>query len=189
MTDYFALLRQPRCPWVDPASLKEAFLSRAKAVHPDKADIPSAAAYSELNAAYQCLRTSRTRILHLIELETGNQPQLIQEIPAAMTEFFMRVTQMMREADAFLRVWPTVTGLVKAQHFAEAQEHVQTLQALQRDINLRTEALERELGELSNRWESRRSEAIIRLRELSQLFSYYARWSSQIQERLTRLAL
>ena len=34
--DYFALLDEPRQPWLDPAALKEKFLARGAEAHPDK---------------------------------------------------------------------------------------------------------------------------------------------------------
>jgi len=35
MTDYFALLEQPRAPWLDPAELKEVFHRKTLEQHPD----------------------------------------------------------------------------------------------------------------------------------------------------------
>ena len=36
MTDAFALLNQPRRPWVEVEALKETFLTRSTETHPDK---------------------------------------------------------------------------------------------------------------------------------------------------------
>jgi len=36
MTDYFALLDEPRRPWLDVSSLKQKFLARSSEVHPDR---------------------------------------------------------------------------------------------------------------------------------------------------------
>ena len=60
MTDYFALLNEPRRPWLDPDSLKKKFLALAAGIHPDRIhnadELEKAEAnrrYAELNAAYQ----------------------------------------------------------------------------------------------------------------------------------------
>src|SRR4051812_33187546 len=96
MIDNFALLNEPRRPWVDPDALKTKFLALSSEVHPDRvhnaAEVEKQAAnqrYSELNAAYNCLREPKDRLQHLLELELGAKPKDIQRIPAGtMDEFF-----------------------------------------------------------------------------------------------------
>jgi hypothetical protein len=175
--DYFALLEQPRRPWLDPATLKEAFLSKSKRVDPDQA--------AALNAAYQCLTAPQLRLRHLFELETGKRPEAVQDVPPDLTGVFMRVTQTVRDVDAFLREWSAVTGLLKAQRFGDAQQWVETLQSVQGEINRQLGELDRRLAQLGDAHDPDKSGLL----ELYQLFSYYTRWSSQIQERLTRLAV
>ena len=58
MTDYFALLNEPRRPWLDPEPLKDKFLALSATVHPDRVHNLGAAEraaaqerYTELNAA------------------------------------------------------------------------------------------------------------------------------------------
>ena len=36
MTDYFALLDEPRRPWLDPEAIRQKFFARSGGVHPDK---------------------------------------------------------------------------------------------------------------------------------------------------------
>ena len=197
MTDYFTLLQQPRRPWLDSAALKEAYLRLSKEVHPDKRAELEEGASAELNAAYQCLRAPRTRILHLIELETGKPAEIVQAIPPDLTEFFMRMTRVMRETDAFIRSWSAATGLVKAQMFEEAQRWVEKLQGLQGEVNAKVAEAERALAVVDQAWESARTGGdrlspiradVPQLLDVYHLLSYYGRWSSQVQERLTRLA-
>ena len=78
--DCFALLGEPRRPWLDAEALKAKFLTRSAEVHPDRVHQSSEAdklaanqRYTELNAAYNCLREPRHRIRHLLELELGQQ--------------------------------------------------------------------------------------------------------------------
>src|SRR5204862_2338470 len=76
MTDYFALLGEARRPWLDTEALKAKFLTLTANVHPDRVHkaIPAEKQtahqlYTELNAAFNCLRGPKTRLLHLFELE------------------------------------------------------------------------------------------------------------------------
>jgi curved DNA-binding protein CbpA len=180
MTDYFALLQQPRQAWLDLNALKEAYLELSKQVHPDKSSQAEGVS-AEINAAYQCLRTPRTRVLHLIELETGKHPEAVQAIPPELSDFFMQMTRIVRETDAFLRQWSAATGLVKAQMFEAAQQWVEKLQAVQGEINARVAGAESELA-------PSKCPTLPGLLNIYHLLSYYGRWSDQIQERLARLA-
>ena len=68
MTDYFALLDEPRRPWLEPDSLKARFLALSAEVHPDRLhNAPEAQKQAanqqcaELNSAYRCLREPKER--------------------------------------------------------------------------------------------------------------------------------
>ncbi len=81
MTDYFALLDEPRRPWLEPDSLKARFLALSAQVHPDRLhNAPEAQKqaaneqYAELNSAYRCLREPKERLQHLLELELRSKP-------------------------------------------------------------------------------------------------------------------
>ena len=80
MADYFALLDEPRRPWLDPEILKDKFHALAATVHPDRVHRASEPEkqeanqrYAELNAAYRCLREPTKRLRHLLELERGKK--------------------------------------------------------------------------------------------------------------------
>ena len=88
MTDYFALLNEPRRPWIEPETLKAKFLALAAGIHPDRIhnadELEKAGAthrYAELNTAYNCLAEPKSRLRHLLELELGTKPEDIQQIP------------------------------------------------------------------------------------------------------------
>ena len=72
MTDYFALLDQPRRPWLDPEELKQVFHQKTLEAHPD-AQTPSDRdeTFTRLNEAYQVLREPKRRLHHLLTLEGG----------------------------------------------------------------------------------------------------------------------
>ena len=143
MTDYFALLNEPRRPWLDADSLKQKFLALAAGIHPDRIhnadELEKAGAkrrYAELNAAYNCLAEPKSRLLHLLELELGAKPNDIQQIPSALADLFAEVATTCRNADAFLAEKSKVTSpLLQVQLFERGQDWVEKLNALQKKLN------------------------------------------------------
>ncbi len=189
MTDYFAVLGEPRQAWLDPEALKAKFLSLSAIVHPDRVHAQSETErqvaqdrYTQLNAAYQCLRDTKTRLHHLLELNRGAKLQDVQEIPPETMELFIQVGKLCREADAFLAEKRAVTSpLLRVQMFERAQGWHNRLNTLSAELRARIAALEAEL---------RASEPIVgRLEGIYRLLSYYSRWLAQLQERTVQLAL
>lgn len=199
MTDYFALLNESRRPWLDAEVLKEKFLTLSAAVHPDRVhnlgESERAAAqerYTELNAAYNCLREPKERLRHLLELELGALPKDVQRIPSELMDLSLQVGKACREADTFLAEKAKVTSpLLQVTFFERGQAFVETLQELQRRVNSLNERLHEELRRIDTDWESHpeiRKSLLPRIEELHRLFSYFARWQAQIQERVVRLS-
>jgi curved DNA-binding protein CbpA len=199
MIDYFTLLNEPRRPWLDAEALKEKFLALSATVHPDRVhnlgEAERAAAqehYTGLNTAYNCLREPKDRLRHLLELELGALPKDIQRIPSELMDLSLQVGKGCRDADAFLAEKAKVTSpLLQVSFFERSQEFVETLQGLQRRVNSLNERLNEELKRVDTEWESHaetRKSLLPRVEELHRLFSYFARWSGQIQERIVRLS-
>jgi DnaJ-domain-containing protein 1 len=203
MTDYFALLDQPRRPWLDAAALKEKFLTRSAAVHPDRVHGADEATqqhaqqrYTELNAAYLCLRDPRERLRHLLELELGRKPGDLQEMPPALADLFLTLSRACQETDAFLARQAGVTSpLLRAQSFAQGQDFTDRLTALQADLQSRQDQLLARLEELDRSWGQvvtegpTRAALLAELETLSRWLGFFSRWQGQIQERLLRLLL
>jgi curved DNA-binding protein CbpA len=199
MTDYFALLNEPRRPWLDPKSLKDKFLTLSASFHPDRVhnlgETERAAAqerYTELNAAYNCLREPKERLHHLLELELGALPRDIQRIPSDLMDLSLEVGTACREADAFLAEKAKVTSpLLLVAFFERGQEFVDKLQGLRQRVSALTQQLSEELQQIDAAWPSAadsRAGLLQRLEVLYRLFSYFARWNAQIQERFVRLS-
>jgi DnaJ-domain-containing protein 1 len=204
MTDAFALLNEPRRPWLEADALKQKFLSLSNEVHPDRVHSASEAEkervtsrYAGLNAAHNTLREPRDRLLHLLELEAGAKPSDIQRIPSGTMDLFAEVGQLCRDVDAFLAQRANVTSpLLKVQTFERGLEWTDKLQALQQRINTKRDELTGELQRMNAQWESappigspQRVEALPleRLEQIYRVFSYIARWSEQIRERHVQL--
>ena len=199
MTDYFALLNEPRRPWLDPEPLKENFLELSATVHPDRVhhlgETERAAAqerYTELNAAYNHLREPKERLHHLLELELGSLPKDVQRIPSDLMDLSLEVGKACREADTFLAEKAKVTSpLLQVTFFERGQEFADKLQALRERVNSLNEGLNTELKQIDAEWQTAASphDALLnRLETLYRLFSYFARWTAQIQERIVRLS-
>ncbi|HEV2696024.1 MAG TPA: hypothetical protein VG347_24260 [Verrucomicrobiae bacterium] len=200
MPDHFALLNEPRRPWLDPAALKQKFLTLSSAAHPDKihsaSDAEKSAAartFADLNAAYTCLADPKTRLLHLLELELGAKPKDIQQIPAALADLFAEVAMTCRSTDGFLAEKSKATSpLLQVQLFERGQEWVEKLNALQQKLNALREQLVTSLQSQDAQWliadSTARAEILRQLEEHYRLFGYLNRWNNQIQERVVQLS-
>jgi DnaJ-domain-containing protein 1 len=201
VADYFALLNEPRRPWLDADLLKQKFLAFASDAHPDRVHgasesekAESTQRYTQLNAAFHCLADPKLRLLHLLELELGAKPKDIQQIPAALADLFAEVANSCRSADSFLAEKSKATSpLVQVQLFERGQDWVEKLNHLQRKLNELREQLTGELKSLDAQWvtadTAARREILPKLEELYRLFGYSNRWNNQIQERVVQLSL
>ena len=198
------MLGETRRPWIDPAALKEKFLTLSARVHPDRvhgaSDEEKRAAnlrYTELNAAYQCLRDPKERLRHLLELERGARPADVQSIPSGLMDLYLDVSRLCREADGFLAGRAAVTSpLLRVGMFEGGQELTDKLQAFVRGLDVRRQSLAEEVKILNAGWADPaaadspgRAVTLARLEELWRLFGYYGRWIGQIQERVVQLAV
>ena len=200
MTDYFALLNEPRRPWLDAGLLKQKFLSLSATAHPDKiqpANEPgkqaAAKQFAELNAAYNCLAAPKSRLLHLLELERGTKPKDIQQIPATLADLFAEVATLCRDADRFLaEKAKIVSPMLQVQLFERAQGWTDQLNGLQKKLGGFHDELLAKLKLLDTQWTDNPSDRIALLNDLENLYrllSYFNRWTAQIQERIVQLAL
>jgi curved DNA-binding protein CbpA len=200
MTDNFALLNEPRRPWLDVDLLKQKFLTQSANLHPDKIHSASdadkniaAKKFADLNAAFNCLVEPKSRLLHLLELELGAKPKDIQQIPSALADLFAEIAGVCRSADQFLVEKNQATSpLLQVQLFERGQDWIEKLNSLQRKLNeLRGQTLA-ELKSLDAKWisaeENLRRELLPELEELYRLFGYFNRWNNQIQERVVQLS-
>jgi curved DNA-binding protein CbpA len=205
LSDFFALLDEPRRPWLDADVLKQRFLGISGKIHPDRHHGASDAArnqansdFAALNEAYQCLREPKERLGHLLQLELGGKPKDVQRIPPGATDFFMEVGMLCREVDQFLPEKAKATSpMLKVRLFETALELTDKLQTLQQKLSLQREALLAELKGMNTAWESAPSSGpartaalpLERLEQIYRLMSYLGRWWAQIQERVVQLSL
>jgi hypothetical protein len=193
MTDYYALLGEPRLPWLDAENLKSKFLARSATLHPDRVHNLGAAerdaahhAYTALNAAYTCLREPKDRLRHWLELELGCLPKDLQRIPSDLMDLSLRIGETCRQADSLTAEKErTASPLLQVQLFQRGAELTGKLQVLQGDTHARCAKLLDEVRHWSAMPQDR--SGLARLEEIYRLLSYFTRWQTQLQERLVRL--
>ena len=205
MTDYFGLLDQPRCPWLDLQDLQRRFLALSSVCHPDRCHGFSPAErkvaqerFTALNAAFHGLKNPKARVLHLLELETGATPESVQEIPSDATELFLEVNGLCRAVDRFLKERGGVgSPLLRVTLFERSQEWLDRLRALRERLLVWREQLHDALRQINPAWleapppgspDRVRALPLDRLEQLYRLLSYEERWLSQVEERLFQLA-
>jgi len=165
-------------------------------VHPDRVhqapDADKLAAnrrYTELNAAYHCLREPGQRLRHLLELELGRKPSDLTNVPDDLMDSFFAVGQVLREVDAFVVEKGRVSSpLLQVQFFERGQEWLEKLGAVRQTIAARRDALLEELKSLNRAWDSAGAKPLERLQEIWRWLSFYERWLAQMQERVLRLS-
>ncbi len=199
VTDYFELLKERRRPWLDAEALKQKFLSLSAEVHPDRVhqaaheeQRAAQARYTELNAAYQCLREPRQRLRHLLELERRSKLDELQQVPQDLMDVFFKVSQLCRQADAFLlEKAQAASPMLKVQIFERGLEWTEKLMSMQREISIRLGQLTADIKTIDTQWSEQpqlHQSLLSRVEELARLLGFYERWNSQLQERIVRIS-
>ena len=188
MTDYFALLNQPRRAWLDPDELKEAFHNKSRELHPDSGSSSGAESdFVQLNEAHQVLREPKARIQHLLTLE-GRAPARDACVPTDIADLFPTVASVTQDADALAQRMTAATNplsrsLLKPQLIAVQNRIAETLQRM-RELHDLADAELRRLTNVELADEAHWSQ----LHELYLRFSYLGRWISELEEKQVRLA-
>jgi len=189
MTDYFALLGQPRAPWLDPTALKEAYHRQTLQSHPDTAAPDRENDFAALNEAHQVLRDPKRRLHHLLSLENGAPPPANQAIPQELQELFLLIGASTQRANALKEKIRTASNalsrsLFKAQ-IVELEKEVSDLRQKVRNLN---DAVNVQLREINSAWQSDPAGQVVPLSNLYFAFAYLGRWSAQLDELAFQLA-
>jgi curved DNA-binding protein CbpA len=182
MTDYFALLEQPRAPWLDPAALKEIFHRKTLRAHPDAA-AGNDADFAELNEAFQVLQDPKRRLHHLLSLANSAPPAGNQSVPQELQDLFLLIGASTQRANALLEKSRTASNalsrsLLKPQ-IVEMQKEIGTLRDRVRDLD---HAASAQLREINSNWQDDQAAPVGALSNLYFKFAYLGRWSAQLDE-------
>jgi curved DNA-binding protein CbpA len=203
MIDCFALLGEPRRPWLDAEELKRKFLTLSAGVHPDRvhsqSEVERQAAqdrYAELNSAHQRLSEPRDRLRHLLELERGAAPDNLQRIPSGLMDLFVEIGEACRQAGRLQDERVVITSpLLKVQWFERSQEHVERLRELRQGLDTRLEKLTEAVKRIDADWDAgaasgpQRTELLGRVEEAYRLLSFLGRWRKNLQDAILELSL
>lgn len=181
MTDFFALLDQPRVPLLDPAALREVFHRKTLEQHPDKSP-GGEDEFASLNEAYQVLQDPKRRLHHLLALE-GYVPPATQAASPELQEIFLGLGEFKQRADRFVKkAEQTSNGLSRSLLKVEALAVEQELTAWREKIAALLESAMKELNAIDAAWLSDRARQIPALSNLYLRFAYLGRWSAQLDE-------
>ena len=191
MIDYFALLQQPRKPWLELEPLKQKYQQLTLANHPDLPSSDSAetgASFAEINEAYRVLSDPKLRLQHLLSLEGATQPAS-SSTPEEFTELFMKTGSLVQEIDRLVeKLRISTNALSRSLLRADLLSVQKRTESLVAELNgLYADAVA-ELKQSDKVWAEQRKQAIEVLRDVSNRFSYLGRWIDQLRERQFQLA-
>jgi curved DNA-binding protein CbpA len=187
MPDHFAILAQPRRPWLDDEALKEAFHRASAQQHPDVAGGGGENA-SALNAAYAALRDPASRLRHLLELEWPGAAPARAAIAPALAELFGKIAAL-RQVGAALakRASAAQTPLARALLAGDHATHRRALEATLAELAAAEAAAHDDLRAIDAQWAARDDRTRDQLTALQQSFAFLAKWQAQLREDLFRL--
>ena len=179
MTDYFALLDQPRAPWLDLAALKEVFHDKTLRTHPDAAPGADAAEFAELNEAFHVLQDPKRRLRHLLTLEDSAPPPGNQTVPQELQDLFLIIGASTQRAHALLEKSRTTSNalgrsLLKPQLVAMEKEIDEVRETVRGSID----SANAQLREINSSWQNN----LAALTDLYFNLAYLGRWSAQLDE-------
>lgn len=180
MTDSFALLEQPRRPWLDERAVKEAFHRIASATHPDLSGGGTDFS-SSLNAAFVTLRDPVKRLRHFLELEDLPALREARAIPSDLAELFPSVAAAQQALTTYAAhrraAGSAIARAILAEEESAAKAAAREARAL---VETRlAEALE-ELRAFDAKWPAPRAHTA--LAELHIRLAYLTRWDEQLRE-------
>ena len=195
MIDYFALLDQPRRPWLDPDELKDTYHRKTLQANPDAQANTAAAgatdtAFTNLNEAYQVLQDPKRRLHHLLSLEGAAPSSTDQTVPQQLHDLFPRIGALAQRALLLLEELGATSNalsrsLLKPQILEVQKEAKEAREQIQQ---LSDKSLE-QLRQMNTAWANDPAEQIENLSGLYFVFAYLGRWSAQLDEITFQLSL
>lgn len=177
--------------WIDPETLKEKFLELSAEAHPDKLQIGNKAeaehSFRELNEAYNTLRNTRSRLLHILEISGQPKQEHVQNVPPVVLELFSVIAEATKRADRLVEEKKAANSpMLKVQLMDRVLSEIDSLQDLQSRLRAITTSIETELQNQTNLEVS--SEADLKTaRESSTALGFLERWNTQLQDRVAAL--
>ncbi len=195
MIDYFALLDQPKAPWLDLEKLKDTYHQKTLQAHPDAqttrggAD-PADATFANLNEAYQVLQDPKRRLHHLLSLEGAAPSSTGQAVPMQLHDLFPQVAALTQRTDRLLeKLQATSNALSRSLLKPQILEVQQETKEVRGKIRSLSDASLEQLRQINAAWTRSPAEQIEGLSNLYFAFAYLSRWSAQLDEITFQLSL
>lgn len=189
MTDHFAVLEQPRAPWLDPEALKEIYHRKTLQSHPDTAAPDHPGNFAQLNEAYQVLQDPKRRLHHLLSLEDSAPPAGHQSVPQELEDLFLLIGASTQRANALLeKSRITSNALSRSILLPQVVQMQKEIADFREKIRGLDDAASAQLRELSSEWSNHDDTHVTALTDLYFKFAYLGRWSSQLEELAFQLA-
>ncbi len=180
MTDYFALLAQPRAPWLDRAALKDIYHAKTLQTHPDSG---ADSGFADLNEAYQVLQDPKRRLQHLFDLHEAPLPAANQTVPADLQELFLQIGALNQRTQPLLeKVRAASNELSRSLLKGELLSVRKEIASMRNAVGSMTDTAEGRLEEINSIWSVDSVGQIGALRDLYLRFAYLGRWSEQLDE-------
>jgi curved DNA-binding protein CbpA len=187
MPDHFAILAQPRRPWLEDAVLKEAFHRATAQQHPDVAG-GSGEQASALNAAYAVLRDPATRLRHLLDLEWPGDASAVAGIAPELADLFGKIAALRQTGAVLAKAEAAAQSpLARALLAGDQATHRRNLESMLAALASAEAAAQDDLHAIDTGWASRDDATREQLSALQQRFAYLAKWQAQLREDLFRL--
>ncbi len=192
MTDYFALLGQPRRAWLDPEELKRAFHEKTRQAHPDAREAGTRgtdAEFAAINEAWRILQRSEAPTASSAQpggarAGRGGRPTAagdrgnVRRVADA-TQGAGRVVQ-----EAAATTNPLSRSLVQTKIVIAGRRVSDALDRLRQMLG----EAESELRSLNEGMDAASEDWLARCERLYFRFAYLTRWIAQLEEKQTQLA-
>jgi curved DNA-binding protein CbpA len=191
MIDHFALLEQPRRPWLDEEELKRNYLEKARSAHPDaqKPGESDSLSSSAINEAYEVLRDPKKRLRHFLELEGVQFETGHREIPEELMALFPGTTENSQKAKQLLeKATGTSSALGKSLLQPELLAMRGDLKAALAILSASYEASLSEIRGVSATW-NRKPEQLVLLQNTLTKMTYLQRWITELEEKQFQLSV
>lgn len=189
MTDHFAILEQPRRPWLDENALREKFHQLARRAHPDHSHGTSAE-FAQLSEAFRVLSDPKMRLRHLLELEEKTAPSDENILPKDLEELFPKTNAAIQNADDLRKKTSETTNalsrsLLNSEVIATQKQIAQSLAELS---ELYGQTIS-QLRALDESWTTVSARDFSELRSLYLKIGYLSRWIAQLEEKKVQFSL
>ena len=187
MTDCFALLNEPRRPWLDPDTLKDKMHRLSAEHHPDVAKDASVD-FTELNAAYHTLHDPKSRLRHLLELEFPGSLAGGLDIPFDINRLFETMARERHSVGVFFEKKSHLKSPIEIALLSS--EKIELLGVLEKLLGVLTQKLDgifMQLKFIDAVWEDDRASSRDALVDIYQGVSYVGRWIDQVREDVLKL--